>query len=136
MRALTIWQPWAWLIAEGHKRIENRTWPVPSYLIGERVAIHAGATYSDIGSDTWSWLRQRGIEVPPRMALSYKAVVATVRIVDCVTESDDPLFAGTFGFVMDERRKLTAPVPCRGHQGFWTLPDAALAEVRRHGGVP
>jgi len=24
--ALSIWQPWAWLIANGYKDIENRTW--------------------------------------------------------------------------------------------------------------
>lgn len=26
MKALSIRQPWAWLIANGHKDIENRTW--------------------------------------------------------------------------------------------------------------
>lgn len=26
MKALTIWQPWAWLIVTGTKPVENRTW--------------------------------------------------------------------------------------------------------------
>lgn len=42
MRALTVKQPWASLIASGIKRVENRTYPVPKTVRGQRVAIHAG----------------------------------------------------------------------------------------------
>lgn len=42
MRALTIHQPYASLIADGRKKIETRSWPPPPGLIGERIAIHAG----------------------------------------------------------------------------------------------
>lgn len=41
--ALTIWQPWASLIAIGAKPYEFRSWPPPAYLVGKRLAIHAGA---------------------------------------------------------------------------------------------
>lgn len=41
--ALTLWQPWASLVAEGVKTIETRSWPAPAALAGERIAIHAGA---------------------------------------------------------------------------------------------
>ena len=41
--AITIWQPWATLIAIGAKRFEFRSWPAPSRFVGRRVAIHAGA---------------------------------------------------------------------------------------------
>lgn len=40
---LTVWQPWATLIAEGFKPYEFRGWPAPRSLIGKRIAIHAGA---------------------------------------------------------------------------------------------
>lgn len=43
MKALTIWQPWATLIAEGVKPYEFRSWRPPARLIGQRIAIHAGA---------------------------------------------------------------------------------------------
>ena len=43
MHALTIWQPWASLIVEGAKPYEFRGWSLPRRLIGQRVAIHAGA---------------------------------------------------------------------------------------------
>jgi len=39
--ALSIRQPWAWLVANGFKDVENRTWPAPADLIGKRILIHA-----------------------------------------------------------------------------------------------
>lgn len=41
MKAISLWQPWASLIACGAKRYETRDWPPPSKLIGQRIAIHA-----------------------------------------------------------------------------------------------
>lgn len=40
--AITIWQPWATLIAVRAKRFEFRRWAAPKSLLG-RIAIHAGA---------------------------------------------------------------------------------------------
>ena len=41
MKAITLHQPWASLIAEGVKTIETRSWAPPAALWGERIAIHA-----------------------------------------------------------------------------------------------
>jgi hypothetical protein len=41
--ALTIWQPWATLIAVGAKPYEFRSWAAPRAMQGRRIAIHAGA---------------------------------------------------------------------------------------------
>lgn len=43
MKALTIWQPWATLIMVGAKPYEFRGWKPPTWLVGQRMAIHAGA---------------------------------------------------------------------------------------------
>jgi hypothetical protein len=43
MKAITIWQPWATLILQGAKPYEFRGWKPPKSLIGQRIAIHAGA---------------------------------------------------------------------------------------------
>jgi hypothetical protein len=40
---ITVWQPWATLIAIGAKRFEFRGWPAPQKLWGQRIGIHAGA---------------------------------------------------------------------------------------------
>ena len=41
MYAITLWQPWASLIAAGIKVQETRNWAPPHWLIGQRIAIHA-----------------------------------------------------------------------------------------------
>jgi hypothetical protein len=41
--AITVWQPWATLIAVGAKPFEFRGWPAPQHYRGQRIAIHAGA---------------------------------------------------------------------------------------------
>lgn len=43
MKALTVWQPWASLIAVGAKPYEFRSWKPPAWLVGKQLAIHAGA---------------------------------------------------------------------------------------------
>ncbi len=41
MRAISLWQPWASLIACGAKPYETRDWAPPRALIGQTIAIHA-----------------------------------------------------------------------------------------------
>lgn len=41
MKAISVRQPWASLIVNGVKDIENRTWKCPQKYIGQRVLIHA-----------------------------------------------------------------------------------------------
>lgn len=41
MKAISLWQPWASLIACGAKRYETRSWAPPRELIGQSIAIHA-----------------------------------------------------------------------------------------------
>ena len=43
MRALTLWQPWASLVAAGVKTVETRSWRPPKGLVGQRIAIHAAS---------------------------------------------------------------------------------------------
>ncbi len=43
MKVLTVWQPWASLIAIGAKPYEFRGHLPPRALVGQRIAIHAGA---------------------------------------------------------------------------------------------
>jgi activating signal cointegrator 1 len=41
MKAISLWQPWASLIAAGAKPFETRSWAPPRELIGQPIAIHA-----------------------------------------------------------------------------------------------
>ena len=133
MKALTIWQPWAWCIAEGHKSIENRVWPLPPAMLRTRVAIHAGLSYEPVADVIRTCT---GVQVPPAHRIALGAIVATAMVVRCVTASDSPWFVGPYGFVFDDVRKLVGPVRCRGRQKFWTVPSHILEQIAQQGGLP
>ena len=48
MKAITLHQPWASLVAVGAKTVETRSWKPP--CIGERIAIQAGKNVASLGS--------------------------------------------------------------------------------------
>ena len=41
VKAITLHEPWASLIASGHKNVETRSWKPPWAVIGQRIAVHA-----------------------------------------------------------------------------------------------
>lgn len=41
MKAISLWQPYASLIAAGIKQFETRSWAPPKAMIGQTIAIHA-----------------------------------------------------------------------------------------------
>lgn len=134
MKALSLWQPWAWLVANGHKLIENRPWapPASQLQVGDRFAIHASKTF-DVGD--WGALidlcKARRIAIPDRKMLVYGAVIATVQFDGVVHAphalalDQQPFFAGPVGWRLSYVRPLVEPVPCRGMQKLWTLPSDA-----------
>jgi hypothetical protein len=128
MIALSIRQPWAWMILHAGKDIENRTWPT---RFRGRVLVHAskGMTRIEhedaldfargcipVGSDILSRL--------PFINIERGGIVGSVEIVDCVTRSDSPWFMGEYGFVL--RNPVVIPFhPCRGSLGFFDVPGIA-----------
>ena len=119
MRALSIRQPWAWLIVNGHKDIENRTW---STRFRGRVYIHAGRrVVPDDFPEQREYLRQSGIVLPPDMPRG--ATVGQATIVDCVSACDSPWFCGPYGFVLSGPVTYPEPIPYRGRLGFFQVDD-------------
>jgi hypothetical protein len=49
VKALTLHQPWASLVALGVKTIETRSWAAPRSLVGQHIAIHAGKRELPVG---------------------------------------------------------------------------------------
>jgi hypothetical protein len=43
MKAITLWPEWIWAMCHLGKRVENRTWVPPKALLGQVIALHAGA---------------------------------------------------------------------------------------------
>src|SRR6266705_7017055 len=78
MKAITICQPYAHLIARGQKRVENRTWPT---TYQGSIYIHAGK------SRQWLGIIEDGIDLEydiPIASMAFGAVVAMARLSDCL----------------------------------------------------
>lgn len=130
MKALTVWHPWAWAIAAGHKTIENRGWQPTGKRRdpNERFALHAGLRYDPGANDQ---IRALGIEPPPREVLAFGAVIATFQIRGVVEASEDPWFFGPYGWLLADVLALPSPVQARGALGLWRLTEPTAASVRR-----
>jgi len=139
MKALSVRQPWAWLIIRPDvhdpkkrallrsmgqiKDIENRTWPT---RLRERISIHASKGFDAEGFD-WVCERFPDIAMPEEFDLG--GIVGTVEVTDCTTAHRSSWFEGPYGFVLAAPRR-TAFVPCRGRLGFWEVPPHILRRMQ------
>jgi hypothetical protein len=122
MATLSIRQPWAWLIVNGHKDIENRDWHTP---FRGRVLIHAGKTfprvyYEAVSDDLMHLFGADAPALPPYEDLQLGGVVGVATIVDCVKKHDSRWFFGQYGFLMKDARPLPH-LPALGKLGFFDL---------------
>lgn len=138
MKALTLWQPWAWAVAAGHKPIENRPWPPPARAIGSRIAIHAGRRWDDAGALAISRNLGELADLPAMHVRGAVIGVATIQFCfmsnDIISDLGDDQrrwFTGPYGWFLTDVIQLERPVPCRGFQKLWSLPSAVEAEVLR-----
>lgn len=127
MKALSIRQPYAWLIVNGFKDIENRTWPTK---FRGRVLIHAGINYPkrDYADDAEDWPRAYGIQYPPREQM-IGGIVGVATIIDCVSDSESEWFNGPYGFVLADAKPLPF-LPCKGALSFFDVPADVAATLR------
>lgn len=148
MKALSLWQPWASLIAVGAKRLETRSW-FTAYR--GPLAIHAAARWT---------LREQLVLREPRFfdalkhdyalddydlpAVPRGAIVAVGMLTDCVStnrlaelpgQQEDEFWFGNF---MADRwmwriegvQKLEIPVRCPGQRGLWELEPHILERLQ------
>lgn len=121
MYALTIRQPYAWLIAAGHKDIENRSWET---RVRGLVAVHAAVSLAQEYARRVREIRERfGIEVPDDLPRG--GIVGLMEIDGCTTASASPWFVGPVGFTISDACELPF-VPGKGALGFWRVPDHML----------
>lgn len=122
MYALTVRRPWSGLIIYGGKNIENRGWPPPRKIVGQRIAIHAG-----LGDDLTNELASR-IEAFTGAIITCRTmqtgIIGTVRIVGITQDPISPWCQAGAGYwwVLADPKPLERPIPCRGRLGLWKLP--------------
>ena len=85
MKAISIKQPWASLIAHGIKDIENRTWKCPQKYIGKRVLIHASMVgEKDYFIPKSFFTNPKVCSILESNELPHGAIIGSVVIADCV----------------------------------------------------
>lgn len=149
MKALTICQPYAHLImlpaADPHsKRVENRVWP--TQYCGP-LLIHAGKSKNWLELND-SGMRDVGYDLP-LADMAFGAIVGIAELQFCLTvqniqqnaASDPAKWAldwkalaisphtnGPWCFVLHSVRRFPAPIPYKGAQGLFNIPENIVAE--------
>jgi hypothetical protein len=136
MKAITLWQPWATLIAIGAKRIETRSWSTTYH--GD-IAIHAAKNIPQ--KEILRIMRMTRDEEPFKSVLDkagyyvYNSlprgcVVAIATLVVCIPTNKIPSVSlresafgdfseNRFGWMLENIRPLKNPIQAKGAQGLW-----------------
>jgi hypothetical protein len=136
MKALTLYQPWATLIAIGVKKIETRSW---STEYRGSLAIHSSSKWQKearllLGRDPFfKVLYEAGYAYKEAHALG--AIVAICELEACFPIHTGPLLLsaqekafgdytpGRFMWMLDKVQKLEKPITVKGAQGLWNIQD-------------
>ena len=116
MKILSIQQPWAYLIVNGSKNIENRSWRTK---YRGQLLVHASLNINREAC------RNHGLD-PSNLQTG--EVVGMAEIADCVLDHHSKWFEGPYGFVLRNRRPLPF-VKWRGSLGLRDAPTRLLKRV-------
>ncbi|AZG13828.1 ASCH domain-containing protein [Cupriavidus pauculus] len=130
-KALSIRQPWAWLIVNGHKDIENRTWAT---RFRGPVLIHAakGMTRLEYSAAALVF-QQAGIQhrFPLAEELQRGGIVGMAEVTACVPPERRTSYwhmAGCQGFALRGAQPLPF-TPLAGRLGFFAVPADVLSQI-------
>ena len=126
MKAISIKQPWASLIAHGIKDIENRTWKCPQKYIGQRVLIHASSSKPVFNYSLPQYYTIRNKSQSLIFNCTYDgfpkgAIIGSIVIADCV-QNHTSVWAekGQWNCVLKDAVLFDKPIlNVKGKLGFW-----------------
>ncbi len=139
MKALSIRQPYAYLICKGYKPVENRDWPLGrlapqswqdnsgKIILPQRIYIHASKSKSEINGEVLYSVKAR-LTSKQRLELKGKtlgtlcvfgAIIGEATLTECVTKYKSPWFVGPFGLIFTDPVLYLTPIYCRGALGFF-----------------
>jgi hypothetical protein len=154
VKAISIWQPHASLIICGAKPFETRHWAAPMRLIGQRIAIHASKCTDDLEDlqeylqdvqesgdteriESYDAMREELVKAGfttlgqlPRGCVIGTAVLSECRRTDGLASPGHfgNFAPGRFAWRMTDVQPLAEPIPFRGQQGFFDVPDELLSQ--------
>jgi len=120
MKALSVKQPFAYLIVHGYMAVENRAWRT-SYR--GRLLIHASKTFASFDDSQFYrfGFDKEFIDMLRSTDIPRGALVGEADLVDCVTDSDSPWFMGPYGFELANPLAYEIPIPCKGELGIFDV---------------
>lgn len=124
MKAISIRQPYAWLVASGIKDIENRGHRFPSRYRGP-VLIHASKKPATNAEIRWLMRFLDETATPDPEILLYGGFIGIADLTGAVTASDSPWFRGPLGLVMSNA-SIIEFIPWRGQVGLFNAPQQAI----------
>jgi hypothetical protein len=152
VKAISLWQPWASLWCSNAKVHETRHWRVAVPKTGVWLAVHAARRFEREGLGLALYeVLDRTFGADWARTLPAGAIVGAVHVTGCYRTEDvvccyggwggsgqqawmDDLAcgnfaAGRFAWKREAFRVLPEPVPWRGRQSLFDVPDEVLAPV-------
>ena len=154
MKALTLMQPWASLVAYGLQDVETRSWWARHLRPGERLAIHAGRSIAELETldeevgaiegiygPNWTRRIERGMVL---CTVRYRGVFRVTSVNDGEASGYDPVSKlkvsmpiTRFGYwapkrfiwLLSDVERLDEPVPARGRLELWDWNEAAALKA-------
>lgn len=138
MKAITLWQPYASAITLGLKSYETRSWTTK---LRGTILIHASKRTSvaerEFNKNSASFFDQPLLADPPLGAIIGKADIVDVFAVEDVRYdlSQTELYFGDYddgryAWKLENIHRLTNPIPYKGSQGLFTIPDEIVVDAQ------
>jgi hypothetical protein len=144
MKAITLWQPWASLLAKGPKKYETRSWKT-----NHRgwVAIHAAQRFDPLVTNACYLFERELLEIGLSPLEVPRGVVVGVGKLSSIVYCSDALRAsslipdldtveaygdyssGRFAWVFTEMIPVDPPIAAIGRQGIWSWDEPGKIQL-------
>jgi len=137
-KAISIRQPWADLIINGYKRIENRGWYTkyrgPLLIHASKGFDHDCAEFAEdiLTHDEWYAMLNKPKEEFQRGGIIGIANLVDVKLFEAEWHkpTKDPWFVGKYGFVLGGARPLTEMYPLPGKLNIFDVVGNDAKEIQ------
>lgn len=145
MKVISLWQPWASLMAYGLKKNETRSWATE---YRGPLAIHAAQKESIDQYAAWMTFKSNGLLKSLEMDGIYEftdlprgGIIATLNLIDCIKIREDNLpeypelsfgdyRIGRYMWITENVQRFKKIIPMRGYQRIFEVPDEFLKVCR------
>lgn len=132
MKVIVIRQPWAWLIVNGYKDIENRSWR--TRYRGPLLIQASASTPSKHQLEEFRiYAAKRGARLPSEFETG--GIIGMATLEDCVDRSRSKWFHGPVGWQLTKPKRLHF-IKLKGRLGIFGPPPAVrrrvLEQLGRH----